>query len=452
MTNREVVGGGAAVEYRHPLLSRISSYLDCIAGLSDPRASRRVRWTPLAAALAATLMALDASGTLGVRCEEALACMGRDFVRRRRVGRTYNGLVKALTRQASGVLPVVKDGLRARVEEALRLVSTTAGWRLLAVDGSKEDLPRTRDNQERFGIGDNGAVPQAFTTVVVEVDTGLLWDWRTGRASASEKGHLIEMAGGLPAGALVLADGNFVGYPVWSALDAAGHSFLIRVGGNVRLLTGLWPCAELDRRGGIVYAWPKNRRGTRSPLRLRLIRVGVGVEAVYLLTNVLDRRRLSDAAAGAAYRKRWGVELFYRTFKRTMGFAKLRSRSGVRAEVELEWGLIAATIAALIGVESLAGCGKDPRRLSPAGLLRPLRSALLRGDHAADAKGAAKRLNKALGRAVRDGYARRSTKASRHRPITKNTPRPLRLKPPTVRRATRAEQDEARRNYPHMAA
>jgi hypothetical protein len=451
VSNLKVGGGGAAGMYRHPLLSSISPYLESLPQMADPKARRKVRWTPVAAGTAAVLMALDPACALTVRCEDALECMGEDFRCQRRVGRTYNGLVKALDRQASAVLPVVKRDLRRRSREGLAAIRRTSGWILLAADGSKEELPRTVDHEKEFGIGDNGANPQALVTAIVEVHTGLPWDWRIGRASACEKNHLLEMVADLPDGALLLADGNFVGYPIWSALHDGGKQFLIRVGGNVGLLTGLWPEARIERHGDIVYAWPKARRGSSVPLRLRLIRVGTKAGPVFLLTNVLDHRRLSERAAGAIYRTRWGVELFYRAFKRTMGYAKLRSRSGRRARVELEWGLITATIVTLLGIAALRGRRRDPRRLSPAALVRALRAALLRGN--VRRRGRAKRtLANALSRAERDCYTRRGGKQSRHRPVTRNTPKHHTLKPPRIRAATPRERQLAHTLVQALAA
>lgn len=162
--------------------------------MPDPKAARVVRWTPLAASTAAVLMALNAGTTLAARCEDALDCMGLDFTRRNRVGRTYNGLLKALERQAAGVLPILRADLRRKCEVAMKSIPLVSGWLLLAVDGSKEDLPRTVDHEKEFGIGDNGVFPQAFVTTVVEVHTGLPWDWRIGVAKASEKEHLVQMA------------------------------------------------------------------------------------------------------------------------------------------------------------------------------------------------------------------------------------------------------------------
>ena len=90
--------------------------------------------------------------------------MATDFARRRRVGRTYNGLLKALERQAESVLPDLKAGLRRQAQGRLSRIRKIGNWLLLAVDGSKEDLPRTKDQEKVFGIADNGVVPQALVT------------------------------------------------------------------------------------------------------------------------------------------------------------------------------------------------------------------------------------------------------------------------------------------------
>lgn len=445
-------GGGRAAsdsqEYRHPLIARINPLLGCLDAAADPSSGRRVRWTPRAAALAAVLMGLGAADPLGVRCEDALGAMASDFVGARRVGGTYNGLLKALERQHKTALPMLKSDLRRQAFGMLERVGRTEGWVLLGVDGTKEELARTADNERGFGVGDNGAVPQAFATVVVEVHTGLAWDWRIGPACASEKGHLVQMAADLPEGVLLLADGNFVGYPVWSELNKQGKSFLIRVGGNVSLIRDLWPSVAWRRERGLVHVWPQGRQGSAAPLTLRLIRVGSGRRAVHLLSNVLDPGRLSAEAAGAIYRLRWGVELFYRTLKRTLGMAKLRSRCARRARLELEWGLIAMTVMTLLGIGALAAHGREVRRLSPALLVRGMRRALPGRVDAA----AAWTLERDLSSAVRDSYRRKARKQSRHRPITKNTPRPHRLKPPRLRRATAKERRLALEKYPHLAA
>ncbi len=417
--------------------------------MSDPVATRRVWWTPFTAAMAALLMVLDRGCSLRVRFEDARACMITDFAPGRRAGGTYNGLVKALERQADTVLPRLKADLRRQVQRRLSRLRKRSKRVLLAVDGSKEDLPRTQDHEDVFGIADNGKVPQALMTTIVEVKTGLLWDWRINRGRGSEKDHLVEMAFDLPANAMLLGDGNFVGFQIWSQLNKADKAFLIRVGGNVHLLTRLWPDAEVRYEGNIVYAWPRNRRN-ESPLMLRLIKVGRGRKAVHLLTNVLDTKQLSRQEAGVIYRMRWGVELFFRTLKRTLGYAKLQSRAGRRARMELEWALIAMTIMTMMGLDSASRHRIRPERLSPAQLIKTLRTSLFRGSVTNPDKQRIALMCELVSQ-VKDNYRRVKPKQSRHPPKTKNTPRPLFLKPPKIRRATADERQRAKQ-YQKMSA
>lgn len=440
-TDGSIGGRGCAKVYRQPVVAKVEEYLGCLAEVEDPRARQ---WTPLAAGTAAVLMAMDVGCSLATRCEDVFACMQDDFCGR--IGGTYNGLVKALERQAELVLPALKTRLRAQALAAMNSIPAVAGWTLLAVDGSKSDLPRTIDHEEHFGIADNGIFPQSFTTVIVEVQTGLPWDWRIGPARSDERSHLQEMAPELPGDALLLADGGFLGYPTWSALHGQGKSFLIRVGGNAYLLSDLFPDAHIERRGDIVYTWPKQQQNCVPPLRLRLIRVGSKKKPVYLLTNVLESTRLAKKAAGAIYRRRWGVELFYRTLKRTLGYAKLLSRSARRGRIELEWGLITATILALIGIRAMRSRALDPHRLSPAGLLHVLRSALLRGVSTVCSDGL-EVLNRKLARATKDAYKRKGPKQARSNRVTTNTPAHS-IQPPNIRRATAKERRLAQACHP----
>lgn len=447
-TDSKIGGGASARRYRHPLVSCISLFLQCLETIADPSVKRRVRWTPQAASTAAVLMALDADTTLCGSFGHARACMKGDFRGRCRTGQTYNGLLKALERQQDTVLPIVKTQLRAQVRRRWDHLHSTHPWVLLAVDGSKENLPRTRDHERGFGIADNGFTPQAFITAIAEVHTGLLWDWRLGRARASEKQHLMEMIPDLPDDALLLADAGFVGLPIWERLHTEGKHFLIRVGGNVHLLTDLWPKTKMRVIRDIVYAWPQNTRNTRPPLKLRLIKVGSGRKVVHLLTNVLEPARLSKKAAGEMYRKRWGVELFYRTFKRTLGRAKLRSKAARRAIIEFEWTLVAMTIMALAGVDALVKRRCDPYRISHAQVLHTLRDALRTSPSSHPNTG--RTLRRALGRCMRDAYTRRKPKQSRHRVTTTNTPT-TNLRPPNIRPATAKEKNRALK-YAHKAA
>jgi IS4 transposase len=84
-----------------------------------------------------------------------------------------------------------------------------------------------------------------------------------------------------------------------------------------------WEHEECD---GLVYLWPMTRRDL-PPLVLRLIVLQRGNRKIYLPTNVFDPRQLSDEEAGMLYEMRWGIEVFYRSYKQTLSRRRLLSRT-----------------------------------------------------------------------------------------------------------------------------
>ena len=74
---------------------------------------------------------------------------------------------------------------------------------------------------------------------------------------------------------------------------ATKGDFLVRVGGNVNLLSEQ---ADIKRlKGGIVLCWPKGKMDSgEKPLRLRLVKVKIGKTTMWMLTSVLNRKRLPN--------------------------------------------------------------------------------------------------------------------------------------------------------------
>jgi len=139
-----------------------------------------------------------------------------------------------------------------------------------------------------------------------------------------------------------------------------------------------------------------------------------------LLTNIFDENRLSRQQANEFYRLRWGVELFYRSFKQTLDQRKLRSRAPAQSREELHWSLTALLLLSLMSVQALVQKNIDPLRLSVAGALRTIRQAMTCyrcwrycGD-----------LRVRLIHALKDDYRRNGPKQARDWPHKKNEPPP----------------------------
>jgi len=401
------------------------------------RRSQPLRWSLQALHFTALLMIYAADEALQDRFKAARRCVIEMFPRRRRPGKTYQGLIKAQNRLGPQAVEALKDHLRGHHRRVAGPFWERLGWVPFACDGSRVEVPRTTRNKELGCAGRKKTGPQLFLTTLYHMGTGLPWDWCIGKGTASERDHLRVMLAKLPPGSLVVADAGFTGYALLQAMLAAGLSFLIRAGSNVSLLTDL-DC-EVDSDAQTVWLWPGDQRRSVPPLKLRLIRlkgVSGGKREMCLLTNVFDRERLSDEAAAILYRMRWGVELFYRSYKQTLRQRKLRSDAPRQARWELHWGMTALLLLGLMSVEAIVGRGRDPLSLSVAQALRVVRQAMSNSRC-----GRCPRLGVRLADAIKDEYQRRSSKKAHDWPHKKNDPPPG---TPKIRPATEKESLLAR--------
>jgi hypothetical protein len=176
-------------------------------------------------------------------------------------------------------------------------------WLVLAFDGSRLQVPRTLKNKRQFckakktrkkskskkrgrkakrtksqtrQMTRNNPRPDGplmWLTMIWHVGQRLPWCWKIGPGYASERHHVMEMLEeqNFPGNTLFCGDGGYVGYDFWRAIHDKAHHFLVRVGGNIRLLKSLGYVRE---HNGIVYCW-SDRAMKKKQLPLKLARFSV---------------------------------------------------------------------------------------------------------------------------------------------------------------------------------
>lgn len=391
-------------------------------------------WTPRLLASVALLWACSDESTLGER-----------FKNSRRIGLAINAVVgdvagsyqaflKLLNRWSERLLAAIQVTFRSRMQVECAEHWHIAGRVVMCIDGTHIRLPRTQALEAQYAptrkpgtrrrhrtttraSQRKANLPQLLLTTIWHAGTGLVWDWRFGPSDDSERRHLSEMLAGLPGDVLLTADAGFVGYDVLRTILDSGRDVLIRVGGNVRLLTQLGYAREYQQT---VWLWPdKQARQHQEPLMLRMAVFHEGKGMMHVLTNV-PKRDVSDAGLLQLYRRRWGIEVYYRDLKETFGRDKLRSRTAAAVETELAWSLAGMWAISLYATAQLIGAGHSPHRRSCAAVLRIFRRWIRDWQHPCEPTD---RLVERLSTAVTDGYARKSKKS-------RGTPR-KRTKPPT---------------------
>jgi len=267
----------------------------------------------------------------------------------------------------------------------------------------------------------------------------LPWCWKTGPSTSSERHHFMDQLKSLifQKNTLFCADAGFVGYELWSTILDSGASFLIRVGANVRLLKDI---GDFRLGDGIVLLWPKDaRRKKLPPLVLRLLEVRGEHGSMYLVTNVLSEKELSNAMIKRLYPLRWGIELQFRALKQTFGRGKLRSRNPDYAIVELEWSLVALAMIQLIAIKEQIVLDIPPEKTSVARAISAVRHAIDTWNIPTSRRRDSFQVQ--IRTAVKDDYQRQSSKKARYHANYKDKPHATK---PIVTKATSAEKEEYR--------
>jgi hypothetical protein len=368
--------------------------------------------------------------------------------KRRNPGKTVQGFQKALARLPLVVLRTLAAGVRGVLAARLGTHWYVEGFVPIGCDGSRVECPRTTELEMRMGqAGKDKSAPTLWVTALVHLRWGVPWAWRFGKGTASERDHLEQMLGVLPRLALLVADAGYFGFRLAEHLVQKNVMFLLRMSSNVTLYTREHVRLEHYREGEVYY-WPsaKDRKSGARPLHLRLIRIRARRRRhdVWLLTNVLDKQRLSHALAGRMYRWRWQNEGCFRTYKHTLKKVKLVSRTVrlVHREAEGSWlalqlllaqGVLAQTQRLAKPTLSASECEQEIK-CSPSKILTAIRVEITSAPRRRRLKYEAR-----LHQAHAERRNRASAKASRTWPRRKPHRAP---KPPKLRKLTFAQKRE----------
>jgi len=427
---------------------------------ADVRLHGNVKWAVLDLVRVAVLWVWSSKRTLVDSANDAI---GKSTELFNSAGiRSYQVLTQALLKYTSQILPV----LQGRMHQLMANVDSSSFrvglWVVLAVDGSRLNVPRTRANEQRFckpttnGRKRNNKKknkrgryatkrkpvsrkthynpqpvgPQAWLMLLWHVGLRMPWAWKIGPSYSSERAHFLALleSEDIPEKTMFCGDAGFVGYDFWKTIDDRGHRFLCRVGSNCHFLKKL---GRIREHQGIVYCWPKDKQDQKlPPLVMRLLCFHDGRGEVYLVTNELSPSRLSNPLASKIYRSRWGIEVQFRSLKQTCGCSKLSGRTPEVAEQELTWSLVGLWIAQFLARRAQSPPTTPDSQTSVAQVLRIFEDILQRPDQV-PAKGQSFR--RRMAGAIIDTYQRNSQKRSRNFPRRKQEPQ---TGPPKITFAT----------------
>ena len=292
-------------------------------------------------------------------------------------------------RQQLGVVPMTR--LYQQVCRPLATTETPGaflfGLRLMAIDGTKEDLADTPANGRYFGrpVGGrgDGAFPQVQAIYLCECGSHAICDAGFWPCRTSEHVGGLRMLRSVEAGMLVMWDRGFYNFDMFQKCRSRPAHFLC--GLHTRAKPKV--VQQLADGSYLVYLTPSDywRRKRGERLLARLIQYTLDDPALpghgeqhNLLTSLLDDTTYPAHTLACAYHQRWEVEITIDEMDTHQRLPKkpLRSRTPLGVLQELYALLIAHYCVRTVMHQAALQAGLSPLRLSFTKSLRILRRAV----------------------------------------------------------------------------
>ena len=260
------------------------------------------------------------------------------------------------------------------------------GMNVLAVDGSKFNLPATEKIRQEFDpesglqTPGKGHYPQAMVSTLYDVLRGFPVARTVMPYCTCERKEALKLLPSSPKNSLILFDRGYPAY--WflhrMMLDFSSH-FLMRcpTSATFSALTNFLKGSQNEAVIQIAptESYTARQRKSLPTLTLRAIRARTPEgKDVALLTNLLDSESISAGEITALYFKRWEVEVYYREEKGVQDLERFHSRTphGLRQEyfAVMVLTVISRTMAALSEEGEGLPAGRGQRKHAVIALAR----------------------------------------------------------------------------------
>ena len=251
------------------------------------------------------------------------------------------------------------------------------GKRVRLVDGSTITMPDTQANQEQYpqqttqkqGVG----FPICRIVGIVCLSSGAIINASIGSyqgKGSSEQTLLRNMLDTFKAGDLVLGDAFYGTYFLLSHLCEKGIDAVFEQMGARKRVTDFRKGKKLGKKDHIITLnkpkkcpdWMTEEDYNRVPESLDIRELSVGGKI--LITTLLSSKETSKSALKSLYKRRWEIEVDFRSIKTTMGMETLSCKTPEMVQKELWIYLLAYNLIRLLMCQSALLADLLPRQLS----------------------------------------------------------------------------------------
>lgn len=239
------------------------------------------------------------------------------------------------------------------------------GMHVLAIDGSKFDLPATEEIRQEFdpqsglGVPGKGHYPQCMISTLYDVFRALPLARTIAPYRSCERQEALKLLKWAPRGSLILFDRGYPSYDMFLHLTEhfSGH-FLMRCKAGTLASAVVATFLRGGQREAIIQIAPPQSRSAAErkslpTLRLRALRThDVDGNPIVFLTSLLDREAIPYDEVLELYFKRWAVEVYYREEKVVQDIERFHSRTAQGIKQELFAVMVLTVISRTMAVLS----------------------------------------------------------------------------------------------------
>lgn len=250
-----------------------------------------------------------------------------------------------------------------------RRVVCADGTGLLAADTKENQTVWPQQSSQKEGCG----FSQIRLCALCNLHTGVAIDYRVGNKRSHELPLLRDQEGSFAKNDVFIGDKGFICFYDQARLLDIGVDSIVALARRKPVSAG--DAEKIIGKNDLLINVPKftstvarsrypKERWSALPdaIQMRQIKVdfsfpGYRSKGVYLLTTLLDEARYPAALIAELYRQRWGIELYFRDLKTTLGMEFIKAKTPEMARKEIQMFFIVFNVIRYLMSEAGNGSG-----------------------------------------------------------------------------------------------
>jgi len=235
--------------------------------------------------------------------------------------------------------------------------ATHYGRRLLCIDGSTLELPRSQEIIDTFGVNnEENMIPMSRISTMYDPLNNLVIDGKIEANTCDEYTLAVMLLENVKAGDLIVLDRGYGARWLFYLLQQKKVDYIVRVQRNFGLdVDSFWDSNEKERIVEVQELPKKSKKKLQElgidfkPFKFRLVKILLSTgEIEVLATSLLDSEKFESKFLKETYELRWGIEVNYNHLKNHIELGNFTGYSVQAIKQDFFANILLANIQALL--------------------------------------------------------------------------------------------------------